>query len=363
MFEKKDGKIINFIFEFLIIFLMIFLVLLLILYYLGIDAEDVVINGINLQSFKKQVDDNEIDDYIQNDLILEDDNLNISTYTENNYFYNQLDDYGKLIYDKIVDNSENLKSGDYTINFSNEFNSLLNNNGEEVLKASYRNAIDCIRYDRLGLFYIDFTKMYMKIEITTRNNVNSYSVYIEKSDDYLNYYIDGIENEQSLNYIMKSIDERKSEILNNISGTNYQKILQIHNYLIDNLQYDETYNRQNNDNIIGAFLDGNVVCEGYAKAFKYLLDDLEIPCILVIGDAVNSEGTREKHMWNYVLINEEWYAVDVTWDDPILIGSGTLSEESRYKYFCRKSDFNDNHFSEGVISVNGTEFKYPSLVE
>ena len=68
-------------------------------------------------------------------------------------------------------------------------------------------------------------------------------------------------------------------------------------------------------------------------------------------------------MWNYVQINDKWYAVDVTWDDPILIGKATLSDESRYKYFCRKSDFNDNHYSDGVISVNGTKFIYPDLVE
>lgn len=151
--------------------------------------------------------------------------------------------------------------------------------------------------------------------------------------------------------------------MNNVSGTNYQKTLQIHDFLIDNLAYDETYSRANNDNLIGVFYDGNVVCEGYAKAFKYLLDGLEIPCILVIGDAVNSVGTSEKHMWNYVKINDEWYAVDVTWDDPILVGAATLSDESRYRYFCRKSDFKNNHFSDGVISVNGTEFMYPKLVD
>ena len=48
------------------------------------------------------------------------------------------------------------------------------------------------------------------------------------------------------------------------------------------------------------------------QAFKYLLDDLEIPCILVIGDAVNSAGTREKHMWNYVEYEGKYYIFDAT---------------------------------------------------
>ncbi|MBR2858443.1 hypothetical protein IKE96_04655, partial [bacterium] len=302
------------------------------------------------------------DIYIQNDLSLDDENLSNSVYTENDYFYNQLDEYGKHIYEKIIANSENLKSGDFVIKFNSEFSDLLSRGGDEQLKTAYKNAVDCIRYDRMELFYIDFTKMYLKIETTTRGNNVSYNVYIEKGKEDLNYYIDGIENRQQLEQILETIEQKRSEILLNTSGSNYQKILQVHDFLVNNLSYDETYERANNDNLIGVFLDGNVVCEGYAKAFKYLLDGLEIPCILVIGDAVNSVGENEKHMWNYVQINDGWYAVDVTWDDPILVGKSTLSDESRYRYFCREADFNNNHFSDGAISVNGTEFIYPELV-
>jgi hypothetical protein len=65
------------------------------------------------------------------------------------------------------------------------------------------------------------------------------------------------------------------------------------------------------------------VCEGYARAFKCLCDKLSIPCILATGNAKNSKsGDGEAHMWNEVQMdNNKWYAVDVTWNDPIMAGA------------------------------------------
>ena len=61
------------------------------------------------------------------------------------------------------------------------------------------------------------------------------------------------------------------------------------------------------------------VCEGYARAFKVLCDKLGIPCVLAVGNAYGYVGaTPEAHMWNEVMMNDDkWYAVDVTWNDPI----------------------------------------------
>ena len=59
----------------------------------------------------------------------------------------------------------------------------------------------------------------------------------------------------------------------------------------------------------------NVVCEGYAKAFKYLCDltdfEDEIYCYLISGE-LRSGGSGEGHMWNVVSINGVNYLVDIT---------------------------------------------------
>ena len=104
------------------------------------------------------------------------------------------------------------------------------------------------------------------------------------------------------------------------------------------------------------------MCEGYAKAFQYLMNEIGIDNVIVIGTATNSNGQTENHAWNYVKLNEKWYAVDTTWDDPILIGEGTLPEKSRYQYFLKGSaTMNQNHVTSGKFTDAGQVFIYPRL--
>ena len=60
----------------------------------------------------------------------------------------------------------------------------------------------------------------------------------------------------------------------------------------------------------GALVDGEAVCEGYAKSMQMLLSRVGISSVMVKGDA---EGVA--HMWNCVELNGEWYHTDPTWDD------------------------------------------------
>ncbi len=68
------------------------------------------------------------------------------------------------------------------------------------------------------------------------------------------------------------------------------------------------------------------VCEGYARAFKVLCDEMGIPCTLVEGDAAGSStDIPGGHMWNYVQVDNAWYAVDVTWNDPVTGGADPVT--------------------------------------
>ena len=69
----------------------------------------------------------------------------------------------------------------------------------------------------------------------------------------------------------------------------------------------------------------------------------------------------ENHAWNYVRLNGNWYAMDVTWDDPIIVGNGYISKSVNYKYYLKGSnEFFTNHTEDGKI-VGDANFKYPTL--
>ena len=76
------------------------------------------------------------------------------------------------------------------------------------------------------------------------------------------------------------------------------------------------------------------LCESYSRAFKVLCDALEIPCVLSDGYAGDSlQCIPGLHMWNAVeMDNGKWYAVDVTWNDPRVIG--TDAAVSGYENEC-----------------------------
>ena len=57
----------------------------------------------------------------------------------------------------------------------------------------------------------------------------------------------------------------------------------VHDYLVNNVEYDTSISQSNIYDIYGALVNNVAVCEGYARAFKYIMDEMNIPCVLVIG--------------------------------------------------------------------------------
>ena len=116
-------------------------------------------------------------------------------------------------------------------------------------------------------------------------------------------------------------------------------------------------------------LEGNAnsreapVCEGYARALKVLCDAMDIPCILMSGDAATSPyNAPTPHMWNYVQMEDGiWYAVDPTWDDPIIDGIvKAVSGKESHDWFLLGSEeglddgwsFLDSHPEQWAYTYN-----------
>ena len=74
------------------------------------------------------------------------------------------------------------------------------------------------------------------------------------------------------------------------------------NYLSNSLSSDDY-------NIYGTLVKKKAVCQGYALTFMYLMKRQNIVCGYVSSEAAN-------HAWNAVYLNNQWYHMDATWDDP-----------------------------------------------
>ena len=274
-----------------------------------------------------------------------------------------MDEYGKTIYKGLEDNKENMKSGTYEIDFGTEFNDLLNSEGgTETLNMAFQSAWNAYTYDNMDVFYIDVENLTLLTQTTTIAGISTHRVRLSNGDNatYLksNFTAQG-KIDGKLNLLSAMREEMKKQ-LQNLSD--YDKIKEVHYWLVNNIEYDSNLEAEEPYSISGALTEGKAVCEGYARAFKYIMDGLGIPCVLVSGTATNSSGLTESHAWNYVYLNDQWYAIDVTWDDPIIIGDGYIPDDTMYQYFLKgRNTFLTTHVEDGYLTDNSLEFRFPEL--
>ena len=310
----------------------------------------------------KIIEKNPLDELSKNNIENSENDVNYDNIVVNKYFYNQLESYSKTIYKAFESNKENMKEGTYKINLGTSFSNILSKqNGQEELGKYYQSAIEAYTYDNPDVFYLSPNKMYLNIETTTKGQNKTYNVYINNGEE-ANYLNEEFSNKQDINLALEKIEEIIKQIIHNKTGNDYEDIKMVHDYLVENIEYDTSLQEKNIYNIYGALINGKCVCEGYARAFKYLLDGLGIESTMVIGKGINSSGQSENHAWNYVKLENNWYAVDCTWDDPVIIGGGYIGNSSKYRYFLKgKEDMEKDHTTLGNFTQGGKEFEYPTL--
>ena len=113
----------------------------------------------------------------------------------------------------------------------------------------------------------------------------------------------------------------------------YEKIKYVYECIIDQVAYVD--DAPDNQNIYSSLVKKESVCAGYAKEMQYLLEEMGIPCIYVVGDATNDDG-EEAHAWNIVLCNDAYYHVDATWGDPVFSEEDDRKDDVKiiYDYLC-----------------------------
>lgn len=119
------------------------------------------------------------------------------------------------------------------------------------------------------------------------------------------------------------INDKINNIINEIITTNAsdeEKVKTIHDYIINNSKYDSARSDQNiinykSDIAYGPLLEGYGICGGYTDAMELFLEKLNIKSYRI---------SSENHVWNAVYLNNNWYHLDLTWDDPVTPNSQDL---------------------------------------
>lgn len=127
---------------------------------------------------------------------------------------------------------------------------------------------------------------------------------------------------EMIDSVNRAMDEMFQKVITDDMSLE-DKVLKIHDYIIDNTYYDQN-NGKNAGNAYGALIEGKAKCSGYADAMAIALSRLGIK---------NYKVASDKHVWNAAYINGEWSHIDLTWDDPIVVDGGTITDTIRHKFF------------------------------
>ncbi|MCI5827646.1 MAG: hypothetical protein MR020_05395 [Lachnospiraceae bacterium] len=114
--------------------------------------------------------------------------------------------------------------------------------------------------------------------------------------------------------------------------SDYEKTEVLYRKLICEVAYDMS--ADNNQNILSVFLGKKTVCQGYACAVQYLLQQAGVPCVIITGIA---QG--QPHAWNMVLLDGDYYYLDATWGNTDFLGESSIAAGSvNYGYLNITSD-------------------------
>lgn len=143
----------------------------------------------------------------------------------------------------------------------------------------------------------------------------------------------------------------------NAESTDVLKEKKAHDLICLNTYYDPNYLTASqevmNQNVYSVFVKGVTVCAGYSAAMQMLMNGVGIDCTTV---------TSSNHAWNLIQLKQNWYQVDVTWDDNGKVNDDTI----RYYYFNRSYQVYQNDTENNRLSHTPEmlwDGKLPALVK
>lgn len=230
-----------------------------------------------------------------------------------NYFYSQLDESNKIIYQAIyqmaVSEEVNKK---YTFQINDDHSSL----SKRLYLCEFAVGLD---HPELITYYMNLWSKQDYLEEDKEDPILACKPTY--SDGKI---VSGVYYTSSYTSYKKEEDELREKaqaFMNNNINTNEPPAViakEIHDQLINRVSYDNTAASSSimslSHSAYGALVNKRAVCDGYALAYEYLCKEAGIESCVVYGK-VGIDQYWEEHAWNEVKLGNEWYEVDVTWDD------------------------------------------------
>ncbi len=160
-------------------------------------------------------------------------------------------------------------------------------------------------------------------------------------------------DKKTFDAMTKAYKDKANEILGTLDKnmSEYEKIMAIHDEIAERSVYD--CESANSDTVYGALVEQKAKCDGYAKTFAYICGEAGIKTVTVIGAADRGDNNIEMHMWNKVYCDENWYNIDVTWDDPM----SDVKDNMSMGYFMISDDGISKSHMEIDLSFHTPEAK------
>ena len=264
------------------------------------------------------IDDKFLNKYIHNNII----NL-INKYDYKLVINEDTLGKGKYVYKEYNKNIKN--TSNYIINNKEEllniYYTMLNNGYSDYSFYCNSNYENCLE---------DINEISNNPDTFTLLNqiVHPYNSFYTINSKYNKFKKVDIDIEKKYNDVdIEKIENKMDEIINNLNINSYESVIDkirvFHDYLANNNEYD--VNKESNNSIyhsdtaIGPLFEGYSICSGYSDTLSIFLNKLNLDNVKVATD---------NHVWNAVKIDNVWYHIDLTWDDPIISdGSNTITHD------------------------------------
>ncbi len=252
--------------------------------------------------------------------------------TSNNYFKSSGYSYLSLTDDFIAKDRQHIINIIYTIiNSGNtEFTFYCSDNYPTCI-----NDYEVIANDRELLSSINnFVHPYNSFKILSSSYSNNGDIKVR------------IEKKYSLDEMIL-LNNKVDEIINkNVTSnmSSVKKIEVIHNYIINTSKYNGNTNLNKANNIL---LEHEGLCSAYTDAMALFLYKFGFD---------NYKVASEDHIWNLVKLNNEWYHLDLTFDDPVTKDGTNVLLKNMFlvsKKKLQEVDKTKSHIFDEKIYVEG----------